>query len=87
MLKSLRTRVGLQEDRLSGTELQLDSLTGLDRVRAFVAAGAPAERAIVQAVREAASSLPPTLMIVADGSLSLGLFLEFAARGNRALRP
>lgn len=76
LLKSLRTRTGLQEDRLSGTELQLDPLTGLGRVQAFMAAGAPAEQAIVQAVREAASSLPPTLMIVADMSLSLELFLE-----------
>lgn len=76
LLKSLRTRAGLHEARLSGTELQLDPLTGLDRVQAFTAAGAPAERAIVLAVREAASSLPPTLMIVADMSLSLGLFQE-----------
>jgi transcriptional regulator with XRE-family HTH domain len=76
LLKSLRTRAGLQEDRLSSTELPLDPLTGLDRVQAFMAAGAPAERAIVQAVREAASTLPPTLMIVADASLSLELFLE-----------
>ena len=87
MLKSLRTRVGLQEDRLSGTELQLDSLTGLDRVRAFVAAGAPAERAIVQAVREAAGSLPPTLMIVADVSLSLGLFLESLPEATELYAP
>ncbi len=76
LLKSLRTRAGLQEDRLSGTELVLDPLTGLDRVRAVMAAGTPAERAIVQAVREAASSLPATFMIVADASLSLELFRE-----------
>jgi transcriptional regulator with XRE-family HTH domain len=76
LLKSLRTRAGLQQERLSGTELQLDPLTGLDRVRAFTAAGEPPEQAIVQAVREAASSLPPTLMIVADMSLSLELFRE-----------
>ena len=38
LLKSLRTRAGLQEDRLSGTELPLDTLTGLERVRAFQAA-------------------------------------------------
>ena len=73
LLKSLRTRAGLQEDRLSGTELQLDPLTGLDRIRAFVAAGATPEQAIVRAVREAASSLEPTLSIVADVSLSLEL--------------
>jgi hypothetical protein len=73
LLKSLRTRTGLQEDRLTGTELPLDTLTGLDRVRAFVAAGDTPEQAIVRAVREAASSLEPTLSIVADVSLSLEL--------------
>ena len=73
LLKSLRTRTGLQEDRLSGTELPLDMLTGLDQVRAFMAAGDLPERAIVRAVRDAASSLDPTLSIVADVSLSLEL--------------
>jgi hypothetical protein len=73
LLKSLRTRAGLQEDRLSGTELTLDPLTGLERVRAFVAAGDKPERAIVRAVRDAASSLEPTLSIVADVSLCLEL--------------
>jgi hypothetical protein len=76
LLKSLRTRTGLQEERLSGTELALDTLTGLDRVRAFMAAGDRPERAIVLAVREAASSLEPTLSIVADVSLSLELSAE-----------
>jgi transcriptional regulator with XRE-family HTH domain len=73
LLKSLRTRAGLQEERLSGTELSLDALTALDQVRAFIAAGETPEQAIVQAVREAASALPPRLMIVADVSLSLEL--------------
>ncbi len=73
LLKSLRTRAGLQEDRLSGTELPLTTLTGLDRVRVFMTAGDGPERAIVRAVREAASSLEPTLSIVADVSLSLEL--------------
>ena len=73
LLKSLRTRAGLHEDRLSGTELPLDTLTGLEPVRAFMAAGDTPERAIVRAVREAASSLMPTLSIVADVSLSLEL--------------
>ncbi len=73
LLKSLRTRTGLHEDRLTGTELPLDTLTGLERVRAFVIAGDTPEQAIVRAVREAASSLDPTLSIVADVSLSLEL--------------
>jgi transcriptional regulator with XRE-family HTH domain len=73
LLKSLRTRTGLQEDRLAGTELALDALTGLDRVRGLMTAGLTPGQAIVQAVREAASALPPTLMIVADASLSLEL--------------
>ena len=76
LLKSLRTRTGLQQDRLAGTELPLDTLTGLDRVRDLVTAGLTPGQAIVQAVREAASALPPTLMIVADASLSLELNQE-----------
>jgi hypothetical protein len=73
LLKSLRTRAGLQEERLSSTELSLDALAALDQVWAFTAAGETPEQAIVQAVREAASALPPRLMIVADVSLSLEL--------------
>ena len=76
LLKSLRTRAGLQPDRLAGTELPLDALTGLDRVRDLMTAGLTPGQAIVQAVREAASSLPPTLMIVADASLALELNRE-----------
>jgi len=76
LLKSLRTRAGLQQDRLAGTELSLDTLIGLDSVRGLMSAGLTAGQAIVQAVREAASSLPPTLMIVADASLSLELNRE-----------
>ena len=76
LLKSLRTRTGLQQDRLAGTELPLDTLTGLDRVRDLMTAGLTPGQAIVQAVREAASALPPTLMIVADASLSLELNRE-----------
>ena len=72
-LKSLRTRAGLREERLHGTELALDTLTGLDSVRALVNAGESPERAIVRAVRAAAGTLEPTMSIVADASLSLEL--------------
>jgi hypothetical protein len=72
-LKSLRTRAGLREDRLTGTELALDTLRGLDSVRELMAAGEPAEQAIIRAVRAAASDLDPTLSIVADASLGLEL--------------
>jgi len=72
-LKSLRTRAGLREDRLHGTELDLDTLTGLDSVRALVDAGESPERAIVRAVRAAAGALEPTMSIVADASLGLEL--------------
>jgi hypothetical protein len=75
-LKSLRTRAGLREDRLHGTELVLDTLTGLDVVKELISAGEPAERAIVQAVCTAASTLEPTLSIVADASLGLELFKD-----------
>ena len=72
-LKSLRTRTGLQEERLRGTELALDTLTGLDRVKALIRAGESPERAIVRAVRAAAGTLEPTMSIVVDASLGLEL--------------
>jgi hypothetical protein len=72
-LKSLRTRAGLREERLHGTELVLDTLTGLASVRTLVNAGESPERAIVRAVRAAAGALEPTMSIVADASLSLEL--------------
>jgi hypothetical protein len=72
-LKSLKTRAGLREDRLTGTELTLDTLRGLDSVRELMAAGEPAEQAIIHAVSAAASALSPTLSIVADASLGLEL--------------
>ena len=73
VLKSLRTRAGLREERLHGTELALDTLTGLDSVRALVNAGESPERAIVRAVRAAAGTLEPTMSIIADASLGLEL--------------
>jgi hypothetical protein len=73
-LKSLRTRTGLREERLHGTELVLDTLAGLESVRALVNAGESTERAIVRAVRAAAGTLAPTMSIVADVSLGLELF-------------
>ena len=73
VLKSLRTRAGLREERLHGTEVALDTLTGLDSVRALVNAGESPERAIVRAVRAAAGALEPTMSIVADASLGLEL--------------
>lgn len=72
-LKSLRTRAGLREERLHGTELALETLTGLDSVRALVNAGETPERAIVRTVRAAAGTLEPTMSIVADASLALEL--------------
>jgi hypothetical protein len=75
-LKSLRTRTGLREERLRGTEVLLDTLTGLDSVRMLVNAGQPPERAVVHAVRAAAGTLEPTMCIVADASLGLRLFAD-----------
>jgi len=72
-LKSLRTRAGLREERLHGTELALDTLIGLHSVRALVNAGESPERAIVRAARAAAGKLEPTMSIVADASLGLEL--------------
>jgi hypothetical protein len=75
-LKSLRTRAGLREERLLGTELVLDTLAGLDSVRALVNSGESTERAIVRAVQAAAGTLEPTMSIVADVSLGLELSAE-----------
>jgi hypothetical protein len=51
----------------------LDTLAGLDTVRTLIRAGESPERAIVRAVQAAASTLEPTMSIVADASLSLEL--------------
>jgi hypothetical protein len=73
-LETLRTRSGLREERLRGTDLPLDTLTGLDSVRVLIHSGQAAERAIVSAVRAAAGTLEPTMSIVADASLGLEMF-------------
>jgi hypothetical protein len=75
-LKSLRTRAGLREGRLHGTELVLDTLTGLDGVRVLISAGESPERAIVRAVQVAVGTLEPTMSIIADVSLGLELSAE-----------
>lgn len=72
-LKSLRTRAGLDAERLTGTELSLDALLELDRVRQLVHEGETPQRAIVLAVQTAAGALEPTQSIVADVSLRLRL--------------
>ena len=81
-LKSLRTRTGLREERLRGTELVLDTLTGLESVRVLVNAGQSPERAVVHAVRAAAGTLEPTMSIVADASLGLRLFADQVPDGD-----
>ncbi len=72
-LKSLRTRVGLQPDRLATTELALDALERLQSVRSLQAKGRNRVVAIVEVVREAARSLPPTDSLIVDAALSLKL--------------
>jgi len=81
-LKSLRTRTGLREERLRGTEVLLDTLTGLDSVRVVVNAGQSPERAVVHAVCAAAGTLEPTMSIVADASLGLRLFADQVPDGD-----
>jgi hypothetical protein len=73
LLKSLRTRAGLQEERLTGTELQLDVLADLPIVRELQGDGGSVQHAIVRAARRAASSLEPTFSIIADVCLCLRL--------------
>jgi hypothetical protein len=76
VLKSLRTRTGLQEERLHGTQLALDPLTRLDSIKELINTGESRERAIVRAVRAAAGTLEPTMGIVADVSLGLRLAVD-----------
>jgi hypothetical protein len=71
VLEKVRQRAGLKEDRLVGPNL--DTLSGLDSVQEFVAAGKTTPEAIVMAVRAAAGSLEPTFSIIADVSLGLEL--------------
>ena len=70
-LKSLRTRVGLQSDRIISTSLALDTLERLTSVRYRQSQGLDRATAIVEAVREAAGALPVTETLIVDAALSL----------------
>jgi ribokinase len=72
-LKSLRTRVGLQPDRITSTSLALDALERLSSVRYLQGQGLDRATAIVEAVREAARALPVTDSLIVDAALSLRL--------------
>jgi ribokinase len=82
-LKSLRTRVGLQPDRLATTELALDALERLDLVRSLQDQGRDRVSAIVEAVAVAAGSLPVTESLIVDAALSLGLNTTSTGRSDR----
>jgi hypothetical protein len=73
-LTRLRTRTGLREERLRGTELALGSLYELDVVQELINGGEHRDRAVVHAVRKATRTLEPTMSFVADASLSLELY-------------
>ena len=75
-LTGLRTRIGLHEERLRSTELELGMLYKLDSVRELINGGEDRERAVVRAVRVAAATLEPTMSFVADASLSLELYAD-----------
>ncbi len=70
-LKSLRTRIGLQPDRITSTSLALDALERLSSVRYLQGQGLDRATAIVEAVREAARALPVTESLIVDAALSL----------------
>jgi ribokinase len=72
-LKSLRTRVGLQADRIASTSLALDTLERLSSVRYRQGQGLDRPTAIVEAIREAAGELPVTESLIVDAALSLRL--------------
>jgi ribokinase len=82
-LKSLRTRAGLQADRLTSTELALDALERLDSVRYLQGQGLDRVTAIVEAVREAARTLPVTESLIVDAALSLKLDVDAASGADR----
>jgi len=68
LLKSLRTRAGLREERLTGSE---SALRELPLVRDLREPGDSDQQAIVRAVSAAAATLDPTYAIVADAVLGL----------------
>ena len=78
ILKSLRTRVGLQSDRITSTSLALDALERLPSVRYRQSQGLDRATAIVEAVREAAGALPATESLIVDAALSLQMNAEAA---------
>ena len=75
-LKSLRTRVGLQPDRITSTSLALDTLERLTMVRYLQDQGLDRAAAIVEAVRAAAAALPVTDGLIVDAALSLRMNAE-----------
>ena len=78
-LKSLRTRVGLRPDRITSTSLELDTLERLASVRYLQDQGRDRATAIVEAVRQAAATLPVTESLTVDAALCLQLNAEAAA--------
>src|SRR3984957_5833658 len=80
-LKSLRTRVGLQPDRITSTSLALDALERLSSVHYLQGQGLDRATAIVEAVREAARALPVTESLIVDAALSLRINTEAAPKG------
>jgi ribokinase len=78
ILKSLRTRVGLQSDRITSTSLALDALERLPSVRYRQSQGLDRATAIVEAVREAAGALPATESLIVDAALSLQMNADAA---------
>lgn len=77
VLVHLRTRSGLSVDRLRTTEVNVQPIFDLPVVRNVIRAtgGDPAEAAVV-AMRQLASRLGPTDMLIVDAALALGLLLE-----------
>src|SRR5690348_14394250 len=74
VLVRLRTRSGLNADRLHSTEVDVAPLLDLPIVRQVVrTTGAPVSEAAVDAVRVIASQLEATDLVVVDVVLSLGI--------------
>jgi hypothetical protein len=75
-LMGLRTRIGLCEERLHRTELNLGMIYELDNVSKLVNDEKDRGQAVVHAVRAAAVTLEPTMRFVVDASLNLKLYEE-----------
>ncbi|MEV0296442.1 PfkB family carbohydrate kinase [Nocardia sp. NPDC050710] len=77
ILTRLCTYYGLKPERLSSTEIDIGPLLDLAVVRQYAhRTGKPPSEIMLTVVRDMVRRLPPTDLLIADVTLSLGLFRE-----------